>query len=458
MTKVLNRQPDVDPGLRLAPTLRPLLPLAVLASVLAGGATVIGLWVQDTAPTLHGLGDYLTAVGRITGLLAGYAVVVQILLMARLPLLEHGIGADRLARWHAMGGRYTVSLIVVHALSITWGYAVTAHSSVPGEAVTLMTSYPDVLMATVAAGLFVMIGVVSARAARRRLRYETWFYLHLYTYLAIALAFAHQFATGADFVNNPAARIFWTALYAGAAALLLWYRFARPIVFATRHRLRIHSVHRESASVFSVVVAGRDLDRLQTMPGQFFRWRFLTRDGWWQSHPYSVSASPHREFLRITIKALGDHSSTIRQLRPGVRVFAEGPYGAFTAGRRTRRRVLLLAGGIGITPLRALFETLSANPGELTLLYRVSAIDDVVFRAELEEIARNRGARLQFLTGPSGGDAEQISANRLPNLVPDLAAHDVFVCGPAGMVAAASTALRACGVPRRRIHHESFDF
>jgi predicted ferric reductase len=430
----------------------------VLGAIAAGGALVILLWLHDTAATLHTLGDYLTGAGRILGLLAGYAVVIQVLLMARLPWLERRIGADRLARWHGIGGRYTVSLIVMHALLITWGYAVTAHSSLPAQAVTLLTGYPDVLMATVAAGLFVGVGITSARAARRRMRYETWYYLHFYTYLAIALAFAHQFAVGAQFMASQPARLLWIVLYGGSACLLGWYRIVVPARRAWTHRLHIHAVHREAPGIVSIVLTGQRLAELDAQPGQFFRWRFLTRDGWWQSHPYSLSAPPHPSYLRITVKALGDHSQSMRFLHPGTAVIAEGPYGAFTADRRARRRVLLLAGGIGITPLRALFETLPARSGELTLLYRVNRIEDVVFRAELEQIARERRARLHYLVGPPGGPMEPLSADRLAELVPALSAHDVFVCGPPPMVTAGIAALRRCGVPTRRIHHESFDF
>ncbi|MCO5973484.1 ferredoxin reductase family protein [Actinoallomurus soli] len=433
-------------------------PEHVLVPIGLGAAAVIALWWHDT-PAIHGFGDWLTNAGRITGLLAGFAAVVLVGLMARVPALERGVGTDRLARWHAMGGRYMVWLVMAHALLITWGYAVTAHTDPIHQTKTLLLSYPDVLMATVAGLLLVGVGVVSARAARRRMRYETWYYLHFYTYLAIALAFSHQFATGADFMTNLPARVLWSALYIFVGVLLLWFRFAVPIRRAFRHRMRVEGVYREGPGVVSVWVRGRHLDELRAEPGQFFRWRFLTRDLWWASNPYSLSAPARPDMLRVTVKTFGEHSGALSRLRPGTRVFAEGPYGAFTSGRRRRRKVLLLGGGVGITPIRALFETLPAAPGDLTLIYRATDWSDVVFQEELRQIAKVRGAALHYLVGSRRNlGADPLSPQVLTRLLPDLSDHDVYLCGPDGMANAAKAALQQAGVPRRRIHHESFEF
>jgi predicted ferric reductase len=364
-----------------------------------------------------------------------------------------------LARWHAKGGRYTVSLIVAHGLLIIWGYAVTAHTGVVSQTATLLTSYPDVLMATVGGLLFLGVGIVSARAARRRMRYETWYYLHLYTYLAIALAFSHQFATGADFTHNPPARVAWSALYLTVAAAILWYRFVAPVRRAVRHRMRVAAVYPEAPGVVSVVLTGHNLAELGAEPGQFLRLRFLTPGMWWASNPYSLSAAPRGDQLRITARALGDHSAALTGLRPGTKVFAEGPYGAMTAARRTRRKVLLIAGGIGITPLRALFETLPGGPGDVRLIYRASRNSDVVFRDEITAIAEHRGAEVNFVLGSRAKlRHDPLSARALLANVPDLREHDVYVCGPDGMTRALLAALRRARVPRRQIHHESFEF
>ncbi|MEV0237392.1 ferredoxin reductase family protein [Nonomuraea sp. NPDC050786] len=426
-------------------------PEALLAAVAAGGVAVIALWWHST-PSVSGLDGWLTESGRVTGLLAGYGLAVLLGLMARVPALEHGVGSDRLARWHAMGGRYVIGLVTAHVLATIWGYAVADRVGVVDETVTMVLSFPDVLKATAACLLLLGVAVVSARAARRRLRYETWFYLHFYTYLAAWLAFGHQLATGAQFTGDRVARLAWYALYLGVAALLVWYRFLGPVRLWARHRLRVAGVTADAPGVVSIHLTGRGLRRLGAEPGQFFRWRFLTRELWWSANPYSLSAVPDAGGLRITVKALGDHSAALARLRPGTPVLAEGPYGGFTARLGRGGRSLLIAGGVGITPLRALFETL---PGRVTLLYRARTPEEMLFKDELEQIIAARGdATAYFSTGPRSPDL----FDGLGRLLPDLREHDVYVCGPPEMTQAAIKALRSAGVPHRRIHHESFEF
>ena len=428
-------------------------PRALQALIALGGAAVLALWWHSTL-ALNGLGGWLTGAGEILGLLAGYGVIVLVLLMARIAPIERGVGADRLARWHASGGRYVIGLISGHALAIIWGYAVTAQTNPVSETATLLTTYPDVAMATAAWFLLLGVGLVSARAARQRLRYETWYYLHFYTYLAVALAFSHQLAVGSAFIGDLAARFWWSALYASAGAAVVWYRIVVPARDYARHGFQVAGVRTESPRTVSIYIAGRHLRELDAAPGQFFRWRFLTRDLWWQSHPYSLSAVPSDDLMRITVRDVGDPSAALGQLKPGTRVIAEGPFGAFIPVR-TNRSVLLLAGGVGITPLRAMFATLS---GKVTLIYRASTWHDVVFQAELDAIAEARGSCVHYVVGSrSDFGTDPLSAAKLRQLVPGVQKMDVYLCGPPGMTGTAVAALTEAGVPRSRIHYESFE-
>ncbi|MFE4857758.1 ferric reductase-like transmembrane domain-containing protein [Streptomyces sp. NPDC056670] len=429
-------------------------PLLAQSLIWAGATGVLALWWSDTNAVV-GPSGWLTGAGRITGLLAGYGCAVLLALMARVPLLDHSVGTDRLARWHALGGRCTVSLALAHTLLIIWGYALASHSDVVSQTSTLVLSYPDLLKGTFGFLLFLLTGVLSARAARRRMSYETWHYLHFATYLAVFLAFGHQLSNGADFVANRSAQAAWYALFLGVAALLLWYRFVVPVRRGLRHRLRVVAVRPEAPGVVSVHLTGEHLDQLGGRPGQFLRWRFLARGLWWTANPYSLSAPAHPRHLRITVKTAGGHSAALAGLAPGTRVWAEGPYGGFTANRRTAPKVLLLAGGVGITPLRSLFETL---PGEVTLIYRARRVDDLALRAEIDAIAAHRHATVHYVVDEPARHASPLTARALADLVPDLAAHDVFLCGPPAMARAAIQALRDAGVPAHRIHHESFAF
>jgi len=213
-------------------------------------------------------------------------------------------------------------------------------------------------------------------------------------------------------------------------------------------------VHREAPGVYSVVVHGRRLDELGARAGQFFRWRFLGEGMGWTSTPYSLSAPPRRDRMRITVKALGDHSTAVALLRPGTRVWAEGPYGSLTGDRQSSPKSLLVAAGVGITPMRALFETL---PGEVTLLYRARTAEDLALGGELEALARWRGAKVLYALNGPDGRRPNLSAPALRSAVPDLAGHDVYICGPHGFARDLYEELRAAGVPDRRIHHESFE-
>ncbi|MFF8992063.1 ferric reductase-like transmembrane domain-containing protein [Streptomyces sp. NPDC014983] len=425
----------------------------LLAVLWAGASAVFALWWVDTASVV-GAAGWLTGAGRLTGLLCGYACAVLVGLMARVPLLENRVGSDRVSRWHAMAGRYTVCLLVAHIVLILAGYAAQDRASLWHETVTVVLDYPDMLKATAGTVILFAVGITSARAARRRIRHEFWYYVHLLTYAAVFLAFFHQVSLGDQFNGEPVATAAWYALYLGVAALVIWFRVLAPVRLNRRHRLRVESVQQEALGVYSVVVRGRDLDRLGARPGQFFRWRFLAEGMAWTSTPYSLSAPPRPDLLRITVKALGDHSAAVALVRPGTRVWVEGPYGALTADRATGHRSLLIAAGVGITPLRALFETL---PGEVTLLYRARSAADLALGGELEAIARWRGARVLYaLNGPQG-ERPHITAESLRSNVPDLPGHDVYICGPHAFAQDVYRALRAAGLPDRRIHHESFE-
>jgi ferredoxin-NADP reductase len=362
------------------------------------------------------------------------------------------VGADVLARWHARGGRVVLGLALVHAGAAVVAWADTRRQPAL-DALADVLGLPGLLATTVGTAVLVVVAALSVRAARRRLSYERWHAIHLLTYVGVALTFLHQLA-GPDLAGHRLLQVAWALAYVDVAALLLRHRVLAPLRQAARHRLRVAAVVPEGPGVVSIEVEGDHLGELQAEPGQFFRWRFLTPDHWSTAHPFSLSAPPTQRRLRLTVKALGVGTARLQSLAPGTWVVAEGPYGAMTAARRTRGDVLLIAGGVGITPLRALFETIPLAPGEdLTLLYRARRTEELLFRDELERIARERRATLYYLVGD---DRRCLSVRALRQMVPNLTDRDVYVCGPPAMSDGVRSALRAAGLPTRLLHEERF--
>jgi predicted ferric reductase len=406
--------------------------------------------------------DPLDSTGRLTGLFAADLLLLQVLLMARIPVAERAFGQDRLARWHRWTGFTSFWLMVAHIVLITLGYA--AGSNPFAELWDLTWTYPGMLLAAAGTLALVMVVVTSVKPARKKLRYESWHLLHIYAYLGVGLALPHQLWTGTDFLASPAATAYWWTLYAVAAAAVVAYRIGLPVRRNLRHRLVVDRVVPEGPGLTSVHLRGRHLDRLPVRAGQFFQWRFLDGPGWSRSHPYSLSATPHGHLLRITVKDLGDGSSRVAGLRPGTRALIEGPYGVMTAETYTGGPVVMLACGIGITPLLSLLGELPYAPGQATLIYRARSSAEVAFSDELEWFAHQRGVQVIHLLGARAARpswlpaqyADHADADALRQLAPQIARSHVYVCGPEAWTSAAREAARTAGVPEERLHTEQF--
>src|SRR5579859_622029 len=441
---------------RPAPAPRP--GIADACAALAGfgfGAVLAAVILGESRGSLAAPGALLSAAGRLAGFTGTYLMLIMVVLVARLPWLERSAGQDRLVRWHRQVAPWAIGLITAHVVLILLGYARAAATGPWHELWVLLTSYRDMLAAAAGFGLLIVAAVASYRHVRRRIRYETWWVIHLYVYLGLALAFAHQIFTGVSFIGHPLVRTLWILVWAVTAGLVIVFRIAQPIWRSLRHRLQVVEVRREAPGVVSVICRGRHLDRLALSGGQFFLWHFLARELWWQGHPYSLSALPNPPYIRVTIKGLGDQSRAVASLRPGTWVAIEGPYGAFTPHALTGGRVALLAAGVGITPVRALLEDLP--PGtDVVVVVRASTPEDLIHRDEVANLVRQRRGRLHELVGSR--HRVGLSVRVLGRIVPDMAARDVYICGPDGFRDEVTEAARRLGAAPERIHTETFGF
>ena len=441
------------------------------ATAAAGWAVVLvvlALWVAGGGvQELTSVSGALTSGGRLTGLVASALLLLQVFLMARVPWVEQAWGQDELARTHRLVGNTSFTLMLVHIVLITLGYAAGSSLGLWGTIVDLVVSYPGMLLAVAGTAALVMVVVTSVRRARRRLRYESWHLIHLYAYLGAGLALPHQLWTGADFLSSRAATVFWWGLYAVCAGAVLVFRVGLPAWRSLAHPIHVVDVRAEAPGVTSVTVGGRGLARMPVRAGQFLQWRFLDGPGWSRANPYSISAAPDGRTLRFTAAHVGDGSTRLATLRPGTRVLVEGPYGRLHEGVRSRRKVLLMGSGIGITPLRALLEDLEQGPGDVTVVHRVHARADAVLDEELARLAAARGARYLVVEGPRVPDraswlpaqaAHLADEQALREIVPDVADHDVYVCGADAWMCAVRDAAVAAGVPRANVHLERFAY
>lgn len=441
------------------------------ASVTSGWLVLLvvtALWVKGGGiQELSSMSGALTSLGRLTGLIASALLLIQVFLMARVPWVEQAWGQDELARTHRLVGFTSFTLMLGHLVLITLGYAAGTSAGVIGTFVDMVVNYPGMLLALAGTAALVMVVVTSVRRARRRLRYESWHLIHLYGYLGAGLALPHQLWTGTDFLSSTTATAFWWGLYAVCAGAVLAFRVGLPLWRSFRAPLRVVDVTAEGPGATTVTVAGNGVHRMPVRAGQFFQWRFLDGPGWSRANPYSISAAPDGRTLRFTAAHLGDGSARLATLRPGTRVLVEGPYGRMHAGVRGHRKVLLMGSGIGITPMRALLEELDQAPGDVTVVHRVRSRRDAVLADELAALAAARGARYLLVEGPRVPDrnswlpaqARHLSdVDALREIVPDVADHDVYLCGSDGWMTAARTAAIEAGVPRDAVHLERFSY
>lgn len=404
--------------------------------------------------------DAVYALGVIAGLIGSQLCLIMLLLAARVPMIERVFGQDRSIALHSKLGKPVFYLLVAHGLFLMVGAAMQARMNVIAIFLDYLSS-TDYLLATIGLVLFAVVAVSSFVAVKRKLNFEVWHAIHFLSYLAVLAALPHQFVSGGVFATGIA-RWYWMALYAITALSLVIWRFVLPVLRSLRHQLRVSRVEVLGPDVFSIYVTGRNLEQLGARGGQYLHWRFVAPKIWWQSHPYSLSAAPHENELRITVRGVGRGSAELINLAPGTFVTIAGPYGRFTPESRTKPRIALLGAGMGIAPIRAIMDELEPMPGRLTVLLRSPSPDQTWLLDEVNEQAQRLGGRVIVLPGRRGGSNEWRSAEAisqgftLGHLVPAISETDFYICGPDGWTEAVGRDIRAFGGKNSQIHAERF--
>ncbi|MGT2462079.1 ferredoxin reductase family protein [Sinomonas atrocyanea] len=442
---------------------------ADLLTVAAWGsaAAAVALYLADGAAGQFGsVASALTAIGIIAGLIGTDLVLVMLLLAARLPWIDRAIGHDRAMAVHGSLGKPSLYLLLAHMVFLLLGYGASEGLNPIAEAVSLWNLVPDMWLAFVSIALFIAVVVTSLVAVRRKMPYEFWHAIHLLSYAAVLTAIPHQFSVGALFAEGHWQRLYWEVFYWGVVVALVWFRVVTPVVRTWRHQLTVSRVVQEGNGVVSIEMTGLRLHELTGEGGRFFVWRFLAPGLWWHAHPFSLSAEPHGEALRITVRNLGRGSAALARLRPGTKVALAGPYGNFAHSSRTRPGLVLVGSGIGITPIRALLERAEFAPGDATVILRASAPHQLYLREEITALCQARGAVLYELVGRRARGSSWLPRHQtglhltdyLPASAPTLADSDVYVCGPREWSDAVLADAKAAGARDETLHRERFDW
>ena len=324
----------------------------------------------------------------------------------------------------------------------------------------LSVDYPGMLLAVAGTACLVMVVVTSIRAARRRLRYESWHLLHLYAYLGVGLALPHQLWTGQEFLASTAAHRLLVDAVGGRRGRGAGLAGRRCRSWRTlRHRLRVTSVvaARRTALRLGLPDRPQTWTGCRSRAGQFLIWRFLSGPGWTRAHPYSLSAAPDGRSLRITVKELGDGSApgpVAAPRHPGARRGAvrsahrPRPHPAEGRAHRRRRRhhpaagagrgAAVRAGRRGAAaplrrPSRCSPASSTSSPGERGLQVRLAA----------------RSAPRPPTPGSALPTVAPTTCALLRRWVPDIAERDVYVCGPTAWTDLVAPPCRGRS-PRRR--------
>lgn len=442
----------------------------ILASVLGTG---FYLWYVSSGTMLFGTGaDRSIALGRLFGICAQLLLLFQVLLVARIGLLEHAFGFDKMNAVHRWTGFAVLLFLFAHPLLLTYGYATLGGQTMLAQFVSFLNDWHDVASAFFAVCLYAVIGFTSWHIVRYRVKYEAWYLVHFCTYLALIIAFDHQTKFG-TFSGGTFAVWFWQFLMYGTVGLFLLYRWVDPLWLSWKHRLRVDKVVQENNDVVSVYVTGIRMNELVFEAGQYTSWRFHFGPLWRQAqtgflfpHPFSFSQSFNGTHIRLTAKALGDFTKQLPTLEPGVRVTIARPLGRFVLptvdkahGVDPKTKVLFIAGGIGITPLRALAEAAHGLGLDSCLLYSARTAHDFPLLDECKAFVQKVTCFVSQEPAPQDGfTAGIIDAAVIQRECPDVRDRHVYICGPTPMMNAMVEHLLAIDVPSSQIHYEKFGY
>jgi predicted ferric reductase len=399
----------------------------------------------------------IAEMGADCAVVAFTILALQFVISARLRWIEAPFGLDVVLRFHRAMALVAMGLLCIHPLLVAsdegWGLLTSWRARWPIWAGRLALLF-----------LFAHAAVATCRRIVR-LRYETWRHVHnVVAFLLLGLAFVHSLTLGDDF-ENQAARLVWVALPLVAWSAWFYGRLVRPRLLG-RHPCRVVSIASEAPQVWTLTLEPPVNRPLHHAPGQFQFLRPLGSSVLAQEHPFSIASSPSPDgLISLTIKEIGDFTSTLGRIKPGDLATVHGPFGRFShVFHPNDDDLVFVAAGIGITPLMSMLRYMRdrRDSRRVLLVYANRGAADIAFRSELESIESGGFPALKTIhilsrpptdwVGPSG----RLDTERLRSLCGGCSGKAFFICCPPIMASGLIRGLRNAGVGPGRIHADYF--
>ena len=432
--------------------------IGLVLAVLAGALSIPFIFESPSIRYKFGFDKTLLRTGKLVGMAAAVLLLVQLLLSARLKMLDRIFGLLRVYAFHRINGILIALLVLMHPVFILWPEGFT---------------FPPLKLAYWPEGagilLVVLICFQAAGSLWRRplkIAYDRWRRYHLYAGVVIILLLILHILFVSETFEEGVPRY---ALLGAVAGCILIFALAKlKSQPAVRKKYRVDEVVEENSQVVTLALSPKSASGgLRYLPGQFAFLAPYSNRLSREAHPFTISSAPTRpDRLTFTIKASGDWTAGVRNLQPGDLITLGGPFGRFShLACRPGQPLVLIAAGIGITPMLSMLRYMRATGDErpILLLWSNRTRQDLVRDAELIRLARELTGLTVVHTFTGENNAGHVHGRfDRQNLATLLKAADrraaVFICGPPRMMAQAARHVRALGFRRSAIHTEPFGF
>ncbi len=413
--------------------------------------TPLLLWILFK-PTYIGLGttsQKLDVLGKLFGLVGLSLFSWNIILSGRIKRLEGMFfGLDRQYRAHHIIGGVSLLLLLAHAELITLKYA----------SISMLAAYvfikPSVNDLALLVGKFVLFAMATLLVVTFyvKLKYQKFVTIHRILGILIFLAGYHAiFVAGSDVRKIPI--LFVYMLFVGGCAGFVYvYRSIFHGTFSRVYDYELETIkhHDQIIDITLRPVSSK----IRYYAGQFVFLSFQDDSIPNEPHPFSISSGSESDKLRFCIKKLGDFTTQVSQLKPGIKVKVEGPYGAFSFTKTPQKRQIWVAGGIGITPFLSMAASLPIGY-KIDLYYCVKDVKDLIFLDELKKISdKNKG--LKIMPWASSRQRRRLTASDIAKYSRDVQDSAILLCGPNNMMKKLELGLKDLDVSSENIYYEEF--